>query len=487
MRALEKDRSRRYETANGFAADVLRHLANEPVVAAPPSRAYRLRKFVRKNRGAVLAASLVLLALVAGMAGTTWGLIEAKRAQFRAEAGEQLSGDRLVEVVSEKKKVEEEKKIAQTVRNFLQNTLLAQTDTRTQAYTLLKAGESSSGATLNPTIRELLDRAAKTLAPDRIEANLPKQPLIQAAILQTVGATYRNIGEPQTAIDFLKRSETLRRQHLGAEHPETLNSKSILAMAYFDVGKLDLALPLFEEVLKLWKVTLGPDDPQTLRGMGHLASAYVDAGKLDLALPLFEETLKFQKVKLGPDHPDTLMGMSNLAVAYNRAGKFDLALALDEETLGLKRAKLGPDHPDTLMSMNNLAGTYWSANKLEKSIPLFEESLRKMESKLGRDHPSTLLIVANLGVNYRDAGRLKEAIALLEEAYRAVQKHPNLRPGWERRCRRLTRRRARTPKQRNCFGNGWPRLARGFPRTARNWPSNWPRLACRGSRPKPLP
>ena len=80
MKALEKDRTRRYETANGFAADILRHLASEPVLAAPPSRSYRMRKFVRKNRGTVIAASLVLLALLAGMAGTLWGLVRAERA-----------------------------------------------------------------------------------------------------------------------------------------------------------------------------------------------------------------------------------------------------------------------------------------------------------------------------------------------------------------------------------------------------------------------
>ncbi len=85
MKALEKDRARRYETANGFAADVLRHLAYEPVLAAPPSRAYRVRKFVRKHRGAVVAVSLVVLALLAGIAGTTWGLIRAGRA-WAAEA-----------------------------------------------------------------------------------------------------------------------------------------------------------------------------------------------------------------------------------------------------------------------------------------------------------------------------------------------------------------------------------------------------------------
>ena len=72
MKALEKDRTRRYETANGFAADILRHLADEPVVAAPPSRATGCGSSSRKHRGAVIAASLVLLALLAGIVGT-WG------------------------------------------------------------------------------------------------------------------------------------------------------------------------------------------------------------------------------------------------------------------------------------------------------------------------------------------------------------------------------------------------------------------------------
>ncbi len=91
MKALEKDRGRRYETANGFAADVLRHLAHEPVLAAPPSQAYRFRKFVRKYRGAVVAASLVVVALLGGIMGTTWGLIQANQAKRTADArGDEL-------------------------------------------------------------------------------------------------------------------------------------------------------------------------------------------------------------------------------------------------------------------------------------------------------------------------------------------------------------------------------------------------------------
>ncbi|HEY6562985.1 MAG TPA: serine/threonine-protein kinase, partial [Pirellulaceae bacterium] len=86
MKALEKDRTRRYETANGLAADVLRYLAGEPVLAAPPSALYRASKFVRRYKGKVIAASLLLLTLVAGVVGTTLGLIEARRQQRIAVA-----------------------------------------------------------------------------------------------------------------------------------------------------------------------------------------------------------------------------------------------------------------------------------------------------------------------------------------------------------------------------------------------------------------
>ena len=78
---MEKDRTRRYETANGLAADIRRHLADEPVVASPPSRAYRIRKFVRRNRLQVVAATVVMVAMLAGIVGTSWGLVEASRAR----------------------------------------------------------------------------------------------------------------------------------------------------------------------------------------------------------------------------------------------------------------------------------------------------------------------------------------------------------------------------------------------------------------------
>src|ERR1700677_3124836 len=260
MKALSKERDRRYETASGLARDVERFLNNEVVAAGPPSASYRLRKFVRRNRGQVIAASLILLALLAGLVGTGFGLMRAERqrrvaeraamaervAKQEAEArreeaetqerralvGEKLASERLVQVEAEKKKTEEEKKIAVAVKDFLQNKLLGQADVRTQADALLKAGALAAEAKTNPTIGELLDRAAMELSESKIEANFPGQQLLQAEILFTVGNTYRGVGAFERAIGFLQRSLALCKQHLGTDHPNTLASMNNLALAY---------------------------------------------------------------------------------------------------------------------------------------------------------------------------------------------------------------------------------------------------------------
>ena len=289
MKALEKDRSRRYETANGFAADVLRYLGGEPVQAHPPSTAYRLKKFVRRNRGQVIATGLVLFALLAGIIGTTLGLIEAKRQEQiareetslkevarqaesaraeaeakerqRAEAGEKLAGERLVQVEHEKKKAEDEKAIALAVKDFLQN-LLRQADVTAQVDRLALAGRSTTESKTNPTIRELLDRAAEELTESKIEAVFPGQPSLQAEILFTLGSAYRGIGEYKRSIGLLQRSLTLRKTSRGPEHPKTLECMRILALSFSYAGDEMHAPPLLEEVVRIQKVKLGPENPE---------------------------------------------------------------------------------------------------------------------------------------------------------------------------------------------------------------------------------
>jgi len=415
MKALEKDRSRRYETANGLSRDIQRYLSDEVVEARPPSNGYRLQKFLRRYKGQVIAAGLVLLALLAGITGTTFGLIQARQQ-------EKLAGERLIQVEDEKKKVEEEKQIAQAVRDFLQNKLLRQTDPHAQADALLAAGDSSTKQKPNPTIRELLDRAALELAPNKIEANFPRQPLLQAELLKTVGDTYGGVGEYGRAIAFLARATDLRKANLGPDHADTLTVLNNLAMAYQDAGKLPQAIELFEQVRDALVKKLGADHQDTLTVLNNLAVAYKVDGKLPQAIKLYEQVRDASVKKLGADHSHTLFTLNNLALAYQKAGKLLQAIELFEQVRDALVKKLGADHPDTLSTLNNLALAYQAAGKLPHAIELLEQVRDAKVKKLGADHPATLITLNNLALAYNKAGKPLQAIELYEQVHNGFVK-----------------------------------------------------------------
>jgi tetratricopeptide (TPR) repeat protein len=382
MKALEKDRTRRYETANGFAADILRHLASEPVVAAPPGRAYRIRKFVRKHRGAVIAASLVGLALLAGTVGTTLGLIEANARRRQAETNLAFA----------------------TKGNEILRSVFEGLDPFDANYATM--GEFRSA------LRESLKKAVREL-----EGAAIGDPVIVAGMQTRLGRSLTSLGEAPDAIVVLTKAVETRRARLGPDHLDTLTSVHDLAMAYLQSGNTDLAVPLFEQALRLLRAKLGPDHTQTLASMNDLAVAYEKAGKLDLAVPVHEESLRIHRAKLGPDHLDTLNSMNNLAVAYLQTRKLDLAVPLFEEALR-HRAKLEPDNPHTLNIRNNLGVAYELSGKLDLAVPLFEELLRLRRAKFGPDDPGTLYAMHNLAAVYEKAERSELALPLFEEALR---------------------------------------------------------------------
>ncbi len=372
MKALEKDRNRRYETASAFAADVYRYLKDEPVAACPPSARYRLGKFVRRNRRPVLAATLVLLALLGGVIGTSFGLLKAQRRLTQIERANEILGSIFKDLNPE--------------------------------------AAEREGKPLQALLGERLDQAT-----DQLEGDVIGDPLTVARMQVILGESQVGLGYAQKAILLFMKARTTFTAQLGADHPDTLTSMNELAWGYQAAGKLDLALPLYEETLKRRTAKLGPDHLDTLQSMNNLALGYEGARKLDLALPLYEETLKRRTAKLGPDHLDTLQSMGNLALGYQDAGKLDLALPLFEETLTRRRAVLGLDHPYTLVAMNNLAGGYQDAGKLDLALPLYEETLKRRRAKLGPDHTDTLQSMNNLALGYQEAGKLDLALPLYEE------------------------------------------------------------------------
>jgi serine/threonine protein kinase/tetratricopeptide (TPR) repeat protein len=466
MKALEKDRGRRYETANGFANDIERFLNHEPVTAGPPTVAYRLRKFVRRNRGLVIAASLVLVALVAGAIGTTAGMLEAMRA---AAAERQATNDALEKkrLADEAAKQERQAKIREAQRadgeekarlEAERNLAFARkgNDILASVFAGLDPKRiAESGRPLQDVLRENLGSAVKELEGSAIgdplevaamqnllglsllglgdyplavevlekalksrEAKLGRGDRYTLDTMNTLASAYLGVGQLGKAVTLHEETLELRKAKLGPDHPQTLTSMNNLAATYKAAGKLAKALPLHEESLKLHKATLGPDHLHTLTSMQTLAAAYKVAGKINLALPLFEETLKRRKEKLGPNHPHTLITMSSLAGCYHAARRLDLALPLFEEALKLQKAKLGPDHPSTLITMNELALAYHAASKLELALPLYEETFKLMTAKLGPLHRDTLAAMTNLALGYEATGKVEKALPLLQEALR---------------------------------------------------------------------
>jgi serine/threonine protein kinase/tetratricopeptide (TPR) repeat protein len=399
MKALDKDRSRRYESAGTFAADIERYLKNEPVSAGPPGAGYRLRKFLRRNRGPVLAASLVILALVVGVIGTSLGLVRARQAQ-RAEA-DRADGERRANETARQRltQIEKANEILGSVFKNL-NPLAAATE----------------GKELQVLLGERLDQATAQL-----EGEVVGDSLAVARMQSTLGVSQLNLGYAEKAIHLLSKARTTFTARLGADHHDTLTSVNNLAMSYQGAGRPDLALPLFKETLERRKATLGPDDPDTLVSVNNLGLAYYAARRFDLALPLYEEAFERRKAKFGADDPDTLISMNNLALGYKAVGKLGLALPLYEESLKLRKAKFGADHPQTLSSMNNLAAGYLAAGELGRAQPLLEETLRLRRAKLGPDHPLTLNSMNNLAHCYKIGRQLDLAMPLYEETVKLAK------------------------------------------------------------------
>jgi serine/threonine-protein kinase len=218
MKALEKDRGRRYETATGLAMDLERYLHDDPVLAGPPGASYRLHKFLRRNRGPVLAATLVLLALVLGVVLSSWQAFRAKQAEASALRAEG-------QALAQKRRADEEAAIARAVSEFLRNDLLGQADPRAQSG-------GAQSPVRNVTLRTILDRAAA-----RIPGRFREQPLVEAAIRETIGSAYHGLGEYDLAQLHLEAAATVYRDSLGGGDVVTLACEHNLAHLYKEQGQ----------------------------------------------------------------------------------------------------------------------------------------------------------------------------------------------------------------------------------------------------------
>jgi serine/threonine protein kinase/Tfp pilus assembly protein PilF len=369
MKAMAKDRTQRYASASELAADVTRYLKHEPVVAGPPSASYRLKKYIRRHKVGVAAGTLVMLAMVAGITGTTIGLLKARKAERKAL---------------------EEAETALRVSDFLVG-----------LFEVSDPGEARGNSI---TAREILDKGA-----GKIEAELQGQPRIRSRLMETMGRVYRNLGLYDQAAPILEKSLSLKREAYGEDHLEVSAGLHTLAVLYDTQGKFEKAESSFRESLAIKEKLLGQDHPDVARSLNSIAVVYWNQGKYGEAEQLFQRSLAIKENALGPDDPEVGNTLTNLGILYHLQQKFDEAEPLFKRALAISEKVLGADHPDVASNLNNLGSLYEDMGKPEEAEPLYERALAIWEKALGPEHSDVGITLHNLANLYRDQGKFDKA------------------------------------------------------------------------------
>ena len=376
MKALEKDRARRYGSAAELSADIGHYLRDEPVLAHPPSAAYRASKFVQRHRWAVAAVAAAAVLLITFAVVTT---VQELR------------------VAAERDRASRQAEVAQRVANFMKG--------------IFKVSDPSQARGNSITARELLDRASK-----QINTELTKDPETQAQLMDVMGEVYESLGLYPQAHPLLQQALDIERRLNGARNPETLRSAESLAFLLLQEGHYADAERLVRETLDIERQVLGQNDPDTLRSMRVLAATlhreghYADAEKME------REELDIERRVLGPEHPDTLRTLNNLAGVFREEGRYAEEEKTDREVLDIRRRVFGPEHPETLLTMSNLASTLGNEKRYAEAESMDREVIGIESRVLGPEHPDTVRTLSDLAQMLTDQGNYPEA----EKMYRQV-------------------------------------------------------------------
>ena len=424
MKALEKDRTRRYGSPSELAADIDRFLHHQPIIARPPSTLYKTRKFVRRHRIGVGLASAMAILLVAFSVTTA---IQARR------------------IARERDRANQEAEASRQVSDFLTG--------------LFKVSDPSEARGNSITAREILDKGA-----DNIGRELAAQPRIQGRLMSTMGRVYQSLGLYQRAAQLLEKALDIARSNLGSEHPDVAKYELALAWLYRFQGRGKEAIPLcrsalaimektpgtaptdvaralhtmavllrdkgdyeeartlFEKSRAIYEKALGPEDVQVAYSYYHQGWLFKLIGNLTEAKRSYERALSIMEKTLPPDHPDLAWCLNDLSVVYDNMGDYDSARQLLERSLATKEKVYGPDHPAIAATLKNLGVVLWRMGKYDQAKPLYERALAIEEKAFGPEHAEVAGTLNNLALLAQDTGNYAEAQRLYERSLALKQK-----------------------------------------------------------------
>lgn len=373
MKALEKDRGRRYGAPSELAADIRRYLNHEAVVARPASTGYRLRKYVRRHRvSVVVAAGLVMLL-----------------AAFSVLQAVQL------------RRITRERDRANRITDFMAD--------------MFKVPDPNEARGNSVTAREILDKASSDMG-----KGLAKDPEVQSQMMEVMARTYTNLGLNARAHELAKSAFDSRTRLLGPDDPKTLESMTQLGWVLSREGHYPEAEKLEREALAGERRVLGPENPLTLETTDNLSSTLEEQGHFDEVEKPEREVIEAATRTLGPESVQALRARSILGLALYNLGRYVEAEQEYRQLVDADRRVRGPEHPETLRAMDNLANTFYMQGHVVEAEPLYRELLATERRVLGTDHPYTASTIGNLEGVLSAEGQWAEAEKLAREAL-AVQ------------------------------------------------------------------
>jgi tetratricopeptide (TPR) repeat protein len=382
MKCLEKNRGRRYETANGLARDIERHLGNEPVAARPPGRLYEFQKTVRRHKFGFAAAGAVMVALTLGLAMSTWESLKEGRARRRAVAAEAKANTEAAK----------SRQVSELFKDMLKG-----------------AGPEVASGRDATILREILDRTA-----ERVIKELTNQPAVEVEILQTLGETYAVLAEYKKSEEMVREELRAAQAIPGGGRAEVAKALELLAATRTWVGPQEEAEKWARESLKIRRELFGNEHVEVAESLTTLAYAFMNQDKVTEAEGILREVLEMRRKLHGKEHREVAETLHHLALSVESQGRWAEAEDLERQALVMSRKMLGNLHPSVAESLHNLAHVLDQEGRLDKAEDLIREALA-MERKLyGEEHPAVLRARVILAEALRDQGKLTEA----EQEYR---------------------------------------------------------------------
>ena len=366
MKAMEKDRERRYATASELAVDIQRHLRSEPVLAGPPQALYRVRKMMRRHRLKVAIGVAVVLGLVGGFVLSTWMYLQSEdRRQVEQDRAQEA--EVLAESLSEERdKMQQFYSAANAANLFLQE--------------LMDRMQSASGS-LDITRRDVLREAER-----EIDANPPGDPQTEAAYREAIGITYRSLGLFEPAEANLRKALDLRRVQLGIDHPDTVHTCANLASVLGSLGRSNEGRELMRLVLR------NSTDPKPLQlSQPDIEVEDVPVKPVVALTPRNRTGPPVTPISFArPDRPRSrppAISRNNfqLACTLYREGQEAKGEELLWQAVDQWQAYLGPCNASTLQAMGHLAEFYLQAERFEDAEEISSDLVSRTEESKDRN------------------------------------------------------------------------------------------------------